>query len=405
MQEPIGLTLNQRDGEAPVPVYQNAQGVETFGTDAPYLMSDGKSLAAPVSVVVSDGPVWLDALGNPFDAVPVKMIPGPSGLIEGPLDLIVDTTGNASIGGTFDLATPHMTLGVVTAYAGDVSGIRATHGGQALTLVRVDYADGLATAVFYGNNLTTESAPLVVSAPGATLGPAIMRMRDDWAIGALQTDWHGGAAVANATGGGWVSTSGMPAPRKLLYARGSKNFNGTNGFNVTADGPTLVPGIRGNVLTGTFADWVSIGQITTGWRNEGTQFIHDIYAASPLMLWFEKFVGPFGAKVTYTAERNFSARLRVVGNDSSNYVTLGPGENVVAYLYADADYDTPDKGISFVVSGNVTIHEVKSIEAPWGLHANIGASAQDARPGWQLQAASSVATAQSLSVFSVYGVV
>lgn len=401
-QEAIGVTTTVPEGQSPVPVYQDNSGLETFETDAPYLLSNGLSLEAPLPVVVSDGPIWAGADGNPFNALAVKAVPSGSGLVKGPLDIIDDTTGNASVGGTFDLATPSMTLAVVAAYAGDFASINATHGGEPLTLVREDRVGGIVTAVFYGNGMTMESAELVVSAPGVTLGPSVMRMRDDWGMGALASDWSDGKAVADSVGTGWVNVgnAGLPEPRQILYAHGSKGIAGSNNMNTTT-GMTLALGLRGSVITGDMDEWESVGQITTGWRQEGDEFIHNITAPSPLMLWFNPIDGDFAAKFVYTAVKSFTARMRESGADNTLQVTMAPGELVTGYLFKKSE-GSNRKGISFIVSGDVTIHSVQSIANPYGIHANIGASAGPTDKG-MLQGVTNPAAAQTLTMFCIHG--
>lgn len=399
-QEPIGLTLQVPHDQDPVPVYQADGGMPSFEVDAPYLLGDSHTLLAPTPVVVSAGPVWHDALGNARDAIPVQTTPGGSGLIKGPLDIIVDTTENPSIGGIFDLATPQMTLAVVTAYSGNFTTISATHGGEPLTLVRVDHVDGIATAVFYGNGMTTESATLVISAPGVTLGPAMMRMRDDWDIGALASDWNDGKAVASSIGTGWINVSSLPQPRRILYAHGSKGITGANNMNITS-GMNITQGLRGTVIAGDFATWDVIAQITSGWHQAGEEFIHDIYAPSPLRVWFHPIEGDFGVKFTYTAENSFTAQLREVGDDTARSVTMAPGEHVSAYLYKTATGSNL-KGVSFIAGGNVTIHSIQSIANPHGIHGNIGASTELTNTG-MLQGVSSPAAAQTLTMFCIHG--
>lgn len=75
-QDWIGLTAVMQDGVKPIPVYQKDDGIQTFVSDDPYLLQDGKSLMAPIPAVDSGGPIWIDASGNAVDAVPVTIVPG-----------------------------------------------------------------------------------------------------------------------------------------------------------------------------------------------------------------------------------------------------------------------------------------------------------------------------------------
>lgn len=50
-KQPLGVTLIVPPGQAATPVYLDLDGVETFATDDPYLMEDGRSLMPPLPVV------------------------------------------------------------------------------------------------------------------------------------------------------------------------------------------------------------------------------------------------------------------------------------------------------------------------------------------------------------------
>lgn len=73
----IGITTNHQARDA-TGVYESPSGIEVFDTDAPYLLSDGKSLASALPVVVVDGPVYTDAMGNAQTALAVTgLVPPP----------------------------------------------------------------------------------------------------------------------------------------------------------------------------------------------------------------------------------------------------------------------------------------------------------------------------------------
>ncbi len=70
--EPIGVTFVVPENQEAIGVYESENGIEVFETDAPYLLSDGKSLVNPLPVKVVDGPVFLDAMGNAQAAMAVS---------------------------------------------------------------------------------------------------------------------------------------------------------------------------------------------------------------------------------------------------------------------------------------------------------------------------------------------
>lgn len=67
-KQPLGITV----GEGGTGVYEHEAGIEVLQTDAPYLLTDGVSLAEPLLVHFVDGPVFFDSCGNPQAAIPVR---------------------------------------------------------------------------------------------------------------------------------------------------------------------------------------------------------------------------------------------------------------------------------------------------------------------------------------------
>lgn len=400
MNEKIGLTMNVSDGESAIPVYQDASGIETIASSDPYFLSDGKSLVSPVPVIDAGNPVWFDADGNPVSAMAVTVVPTDSILVPGPLDILIDTQGNATIGGTFDLATGSMTLAVVARYSGTFGTITATHGGEALTLARVDAANGIATAVFCGNNLTTESAALVVSVSGATLGPAVLRMRDDWGMTSIATDWADGK-TSSTTGSGYVTTS-TAEPRRVLFARGSESINGINTVGATA-GASVQYGLRGLVLSGAFASPTAAAWDGAAWSNVGGEYIHGPTGGpTPLRLTITPITNQIGAKIVYTSE--WAIGVRFVRPDGSMLgMSLPAGVNVTGYVHTVPDGTTFDK--IYIIAQNVgttKIHSAEAISNIVGLHASIGTSVGLAPSGWSIQGSSNPAGDQAISAFTIY---
>lgn len=71
--EPLGITLTATLSDAVMPVYQSASGAPAFEVGAAYLMTDDKSLQAPIAAYDVGGPVAVDSLGRPVAAYPVKL--------------------------------------------------------------------------------------------------------------------------------------------------------------------------------------------------------------------------------------------------------------------------------------------------------------------------------------------
>lgn len=71
MADELRITFTVPDGVDPLPVYEDEAGMAVIEDDEPLLLSDGKTLFAPVPVVLAEGPIWTDAAGVARDAVPV----------------------------------------------------------------------------------------------------------------------------------------------------------------------------------------------------------------------------------------------------------------------------------------------------------------------------------------------
>ena len=72
MKQVIGVTLIPSDSQDVTGVYQSESGIDVVNIDDPYILSDGFSLADPLSVKLVDGEVFLDTMGNAQRAIPVK---------------------------------------------------------------------------------------------------------------------------------------------------------------------------------------------------------------------------------------------------------------------------------------------------------------------------------------------
>lgn len=67
----LRITFTVPENVDPLPIYEDEAGFSVIEYDEPHLSSDGKTLFAPVPVVLAEGPIWTDAAGVARDAVPV----------------------------------------------------------------------------------------------------------------------------------------------------------------------------------------------------------------------------------------------------------------------------------------------------------------------------------------------
>lgn len=163
--------------------------------------------------------VWAHQQAAAAAIFPVPPPPEP-----GPLDTIWDGPAAASLEAEYSLANPVAIFGIVTRYEGVLTSLEATHGGEALELINFTKNDAgtIATALFLGNDLTIEEATLVVTpVGGATIGPAMGRINDDYSATNLASAWN-----ASATGDYRYLTTlstvdGVTGAGGLIYAGGN----------------------------------------------------------------------------------------------------------------------------------------------------------------------------------------
>lgn len=81
-KEPLGITLTIADWTDPQGVYEDDGGIDVFSADGPYLLSDGASLMAPLSVFDAGGPTFQDRMGKMQSSLAVKgMVPPIEGVM------------------------------------------------------------------------------------------------------------------------------------------------------------------------------------------------------------------------------------------------------------------------------------------------------------------------------------
>lgn len=84
MKTPLGITYVVPDGQSPTGIYDSESGIEAFESDAPYMAGGSDALTSPLPVFDAGGPVFQDAMGNAYQALPVKGVtppePDPDGI-------------------------------------------------------------------------------------------------------------------------------------------------------------------------------------------------------------------------------------------------------------------------------------------------------------------------------------
>lgn len=192
-QQPLGITTIVQSGQDATGVYQSSAGGDAFITDEPYALSDETSLARPLPVNIVSGPTFTDIMGNEQTALALNIASPPNPPVPGPLDYVENGENLSNITVSYDLARPVAMLGIAFRHTGHVTTLTATHGGEPLTLVSfiLNPLDNIGVATFIGNGLMVEPANLVITPVGGTIGPAVLRIDDSFAIDAVEVGYAG----------------------------------------------------------------------------------------------------------------------------------------------------------------------------------------------------------------------
>lgn len=228
-------------------------------------------------------PITLTSNGAPFVVSGFNPVPpGPLG----PLDYAnsaMDTFTNFSR--TYDLAADSAILGLVCHYDGDPV-ITIEHGGEPLTIVRIDKADGMLSLIAAGTGLTVESAQLTVTATGGGLHGGAIRINEVVNVQPAISGWVEGGTIkgrtltlpaSTGTDGGVIKValgSSAYAPRAQPKLSGANTV--WSGYVSTGPSP--------DVDLSPSAPWV----LGSGWSWVGSKLVHTGAARTVAELRFAK---------------------------------------------------------------------------------------------------------------------
>lgn len=249
----------------------------------------------PAVEVIDGGAVTPD--GPPLPPVPPQP-PEP-----GPLDYIETGQGLANITVEYGLARPVAMLGVAFRHTGNVTSLTATHGGEPLQLVgfvRND-VDNIGSAAFIGNGLTIEPANLVITpVGGGTIGPAVVRIDDSFAIDEVATSF-----VGEQFGYSYIGAASQPTPIALtgegwgvyaLAASSAEKESFARGLGGAAPVERLFWGVAASGALKDVPAWRTPAP-SSGWSQDGDWWVHagpstylvgeDLPAPMPNPFWYE----------------------------------------------------------------------------------------------------------------------
>lgn len=335
MQDKLGVTFAPVAGVEPIPVYEAVGGVPVEEHTGPYVISDGRSLEAPLPVVDAGGPTWTASDGSLQGSLAVEGISPPvPPPVPGPLDYIEPGHGLSNITVEYDLARPVAMLGIAFRHDGTVTALTATHGGEPLEMVgfSLNDVDNIGAASFIGNGLTIEPANLVITpVGGGTIGPAVIRIDDSFAIDEVEV-----GSVGEQFGYSYINSSTQPALIPFTPVSG-------NGWGVyalacsSAEKESFAIGYRGAspveqlfwgvASSGTLVDlppWQTIG---TGWVDDGEWWEHSGSTGSHLI--GQNFPSPITNPFWYEVEVDIPEGGRldmqvVLGAGVLNEIFKGP---------------------------------------------------------------------------------
>lgn len=324
----------------------------------------------------------------------------------GPSDIVIEENHLSEMGGEFELASPSMTLGVICYYDGilPADGIQATHGGEPLTLARLDRGNGVFTAIFYGNNLTLEKAELRVSTVdgAAIMGPALMRMRDDSGFtDGIAVNWADGQTTAAATTKTFYPQSkhgGM-----VLTAFGVNSWR--EGADIVPSGnlPVITTGLRSRVLSGDFAPMDTSSWSSAAWADSGGgDFTLD--SGEDQSIEFDVDLQPdtrYGLVFDYTAEAARMSVFYVRPNGFYVNMVAGQGADRRWYLPIPASPAGYAK-LRFMTTGPAELKNIRLISNPYGIYGAMNlAQGPMITASWNYLGRGVAGVPSALSTFSI----
>lgn len=289
----------------------------------------------------------------------------------GPLDFTSSQSTN-SLSVTFDLAAPIAALGIIVAYEGTLTNITATHGGQSLSLERIDNntTTSLATAMFTGNGLTIESASLVITLVGGAVGKAwIGRINDDYGYSVIASGWKDGDTGENSASK-TMTISGVDGTGRALSVWGTSTNNGRAGFamplaDYTTQFSAIVVGGDKTAVTG----WSTVA----GWSEAGGVYTHAGANSAISKVLTPNVEGPLGfdADVTLAAGASMMVMFIPVVGTPTQRTIYGPYTGKWSAL-SDELYTF--QALAVYASGNATITNMNYIVNPRYLQGVISRS-------------------------------
>lgn len=250
----------------PVVISDNGIGVPVTPVDgnAPVMMVADNGIGAPIVLTENATPFVVDGVEPPTPPVP------------GPLDYIEDQEGLSEIRVEYDLARPVAMLGIAFRHSG-ITGLTATHGGEPLQLIGIEYDDqsNIGSAAFYGNGLTIEPADLVITPTGGTIGPAVLRIDDSFAIDEIDfgsVGWaHGASYIGSATQPPLIPVAANNWGVYALACVSAEKESYARGWYGATPVQSLFWGVASSGTLNPVPDWQSAG---AGWVENGDWWEH-----------------------------------------------------------------------------------------------------------------------------------
>lgn len=342
------------------------------------------------------------------DSPPIPPDPEPQPTL-GPSDIVIEDSKQGSIGGIFPLGSHSMTLGVVCYVDGNLEPgeLQATHGGEPLTLVRADgLTGGVVSAIFYGNDLTVEEAELRVFTTSGreVLGPALMRMRDDFGYSnGIDTSWNDGR-VTYAVSAPRITTKAT-ADGTILIAQGVLSYREGGLIQGIGDHPPIVTGLRGRVLAGDYEEVDHTSFTSDYWvESEDGEYILDTdNTVRPMSLTVDIPPNtPSGLRLDYSTPEGQGLSV-FYERPNGSYVNMlaGAGTNRRWYLPIPPS-PTGYTHLRIQCSGKSTISNIQLIRNPFGVFGNMASvHGPHLNSGWETTGYVIGGVRSTLSAFAI----
>lgn len=322
----------------------------------------------------------------------------------GPLDIVWDEAGSSSLTAEFGESSGIAILGIAFRFSGPLISLEATYGGTPLELVgfTFDSENEIASAMFIGNGLTTGVAELVVTPVGATIGPAVGRINDNYGYETIASGWNNGTfGVANTTTG-TLTVSGVSGEGRLAYSSASTNSNARPSPLPTTQNEDLFWFIA---MSGVKVPVPEFTLVEGDWTKDGNKWNH---TGNPSTLATEQTDEPYGPYVGFEIKDVVIAEggrmhIRFLTADNSVYtqaIYIGPYSGTIRKVVGSEGFS--GRSFSIYGVGDLSFGEFQYVDNPEYVVGDFGRSIGTVQNNDTLRIQYGVPTSYTMTAIEVH---